>query len=133
MPGFPSRNPAPPQVGFNYSAPAAPQVGFNYAGPLRHMSLDQLLQYAAANSKPPAPLQVDGSTMAPAQAEPGLNLGEGPSQFGKAIGTWLGRYLDNVVAVPPPAGGYLASVGPEGLGTLASVNSSGFNMFGLKS
>ena len=113
-------------------------AGFNVppkGGPVPMLPPNPLAQLAAAAFKPPGPMAMP-SMSAPQMGGGGGNGGLGAGLAGlSSIAGMLGPLMGGggVTATEPPAGGYAASVGADGLGTLGSASglgSTGSTFFG---
>jgi hypothetical protein len=104
-------------------------AGFNVprkGGPAPMMTPNRLAQLAAAGFKPPGPMAMPGMS-APQMSGGGGDggLGAGLAGLGSIAGM-LGPLMGGgggITATEPPAGGYVASVGADGLGT--TIGASG--------
>jgi hypothetical protein len=110
-------------------------AGFNVppkGGPAPVMPPNLLAQGAAGAFKPPGPMAMP-SMSAPQLGGGDGGLGAGLAGLGSIVGT-LGPLMGGggVTATGAPAGGYAASVGPDGLGTTigASGGVTGSTFFG---
>jgi hypothetical protein len=118
-------------------------AGFNVprkGGPAPMMTPNRLAQLAAAGFKPPGPMAMP-SMSAPQMGGGGAGdgglgagLGAGLAGLGSIVGM-LGPLMGGgggITATEPPAGGYVASVGADGLGTTigASGGVTGSTFFG---
>ena len=115
-------------------------AGFNVppkGGPVPMMTPNRLAQLAAAGFKPPGPMAMPGMS-APQMGGGGGGGGDGGLGAGLAglgsIAGMLGPLMGGggVTATAAPAGGYVASVGADGLGTTigASGGVTGSTFFG---
>jgi hypothetical protein len=117
-------------------------AGFNVppkGGPVSMMNPNRLAQLAAGAVKPPGPMAM------PSMSAPQMGGGGGDGGLGAGLGAGLaglgsiagilGPLMGGgggITATEPPAGGYVASVGPDGLGTTigASGGVTGSTFFG---
>jgi hypothetical protein len=114
-------------------------AGFNVppnSGPVPMSTPNRLAQLAAAAFKPPGPMAMP--SMSAPQIGGGRRdggLGTGLAGLGSIAGM-LGRLMGDgggITATDPPVGGYAASVGADGLGTIGSASglgSTGSTFFG---
>jgi hypothetical protein len=106
-------------------------AGFNVprkGGPASMMTPNPLAQLAAASFKPPGPMAMP-SMSAPPMGRGGGDggLGAGLAGLG-SIASMLGPLMGGgggITATGAPAGGYVASVGADGLGTIGSASGLG--------
>ena len=113
-------------------------AGFNVSpkgGPVPMMPANPLAQLAAAAFKPPGPMAMPSMSapqMGGGRRDGGLGTGlAGLSSIASMLGPLMGG--GGVTATEPPAGGYAASVGADGLGTIGSASglgSTGSTFFG---
>ena len=115
-------------------------AGFNVprkGGPVPMMTANPLAQLAAASFKPPGPMAMPSMSAPPMGGGGGGGdggLGAGLASLGSIAGM-LGSLMGGgggITATAAPAGGYAASVGPDGLGTTigASGGVTGSTFFG---
>jgi hypothetical protein len=113
-------------------------AGFNVprkGGPASMMTPNPLAQLAAASFKPPGPMAMPSMSAPPmgggggggGDGGLGAGLGAGLAGLGSIVGM-LGPLMSGgggITATEPPAGGYAASVGADGLGTIGSASGLG--------